>query len=54
MPAKTAKQYGFMQLCANNPEKARGKCPPRSVAKEYVKETGSKLRKKFSRSTRRG
>lgn len=35
MPAKTAKQQKFMAMCAHNPEKAKGKCPSRKVAKEF-------------------
>lgn len=39
MPAKTEKQRKFMGLCSN-PEgrkKAKGKCPPMKVAKEFAK-----------------
>lgn len=36
MPAKSAKQQRFMALCAFNPSKARGKCPPKSVAREFA------------------
>lgn len=35
MPAKTPKQQRFMAGCAENPSKMGGKCPPRSVAKEF-------------------
>lgn len=37
MPAKTDKQQHFMALCIHNPEKAKGKCPPKKVAKKFVK-----------------
>lgn len=37
MPSKTKKQANFMKLCYGAPEKARGKCPPRSVAQEFVR-----------------
>jgi hypothetical protein len=36
MPAKTEKQRRFMAMCANNPGKARGKCPSKSVAREFM------------------
>ena len=35
MPAKSAKQQRYMGMCANNPGKAKGKCPPKKVAKEF-------------------
>lgn len=52
MPAKSGEQYRFMAMCASEKgrKKAEGDCPPKSVAKEYVKETGKKLRKKFAKS----
>lgn len=38
MPSKTKKQARFMALCANpsGRRKARGKCPPKSVAREFA------------------
>ena len=36
MPAKSKKQQRFMAMCAHNPEEARGKCPPKEVAKEFA------------------
>ena len=39
MPAKTRKQQHFMGMCTT-PEgrrKAKGKCPPISVAKEFAR-----------------
>ena len=36
MPAKSARQQRFMAMCVHNPEKARGKCPSKAVAKEYM------------------
>lgn len=36
MPSETLRQHGFMGLCARSPEKAHGKCPPRSVAEEFL------------------
>lgn len=35
MPAKTHKQQRFMAMCLHNPSKAKGKCPPKKVAKEF-------------------
>lgn len=35
MPAVTKKQQKFMGICAHNPGKARGKCPPQKVAEEF-------------------
>ncbi len=35
MPAKSEKQRRFMAMCAHSPGKARGKCPPRKVAREF-------------------
>lgn len=35
MPAKTKKQQRFMAMCEHNPGAAKGKCPPKSVAKEF-------------------
>jgi hypothetical protein len=36
MPAKTEKQFNLMSMCAYSPNKAKVKCPPIHVAKEYV------------------
>lgn len=49
MPAKSDKQQKFMGMCST-PEgrkKAKGKCPPKKVAKEFAK------KKKGSRRVRR-
>jgi hypothetical protein len=35
MPAVSKKQQRFMALCSHHPEKAKGKCPPKKVAKEF-------------------
>jgi len=35
MPANSAKQARFMQLCRHNPAHAQGKCPSPQVAKEF-------------------
>lgn len=37
MPSKTKAQHNFMAMCAHNPSAAKGKCPSKSVAKEFVK-----------------
>jgi hypothetical protein len=36
MPAKSRKQQRFMALCYSNPHKAKGKCPSRAVAREFM------------------
>lgn len=47
MPSKTAKQHKCMAMCAHSPEKARAKCPPNCVAKEFVHaDKGKKVAKK--------
>ena len=35
MPAKSKKQQQFMAICAHSPSHAKGKCPSKSVAKEF-------------------
>lgn len=35
MPAKSSKQQKFMAICAHSPGKAKGKCPPAKVAREF-------------------
>ena len=50
MPAKSAKQYRFMQMMAHNPEKSKsGKGPSKKVAQEFVDKTPKKKRSLFSR-----
>lgn len=46
MPAKTKKQQRFMAMCANNPGKARGKCPSKKVAREFSRMGGKKKKRK--------
>ena len=49
MPSKSGKQHRFMAMCAHNPDKARGKCPPKSVAEEFVHaDKGRKVARKKS------
>jgi hypothetical protein len=52
MPAKSAKQYRFMQMMAHNPEKKRtsGKGPSPAVAREFIEKTPKKKRSIFQRS----
>ncbi len=51
MPAKSAKQYRFMQMMAHNPEKknTKGAGPSKKVAEEMIHKTSSSDRKKFSK-----
>jgi hypothetical protein len=51
MPAKSAKQYRFMQMMAHNPEKKRGdsKGPSPKVAREFIEKTSARKRKEFSK-----
>jgi len=39
MPAKTKKQQRFMGMCSTTKgrKKAKGKCPPKKVAKEFAR-----------------
>jgi len=36
MPAKSQAQQRFMAMCEHDPKHARGRCPSRSVAREYA------------------
>lgn len=45
MPSKSKKQHNFMAMCANNPKSATKKCPPKSVAKEYIAADKKKSKK---------
>lgn len=44
MPSKTKAQRNFMRMCSSSGgrAKAKGKCPPKKVAKEYVKADNAK------------
>lgn len=46
MPAKTKRQQKFMGICSHNPEKARGECPPKDVAREFAHKPKAGYRKK--------
>ena len=37
MPAKSKAMQKFMGVCAHAPEKARGACPPKDVAREFAR-----------------
>jgi len=51
MPAKSEKQYKFMQMMAHNPEKKKTKGPGPSpeVAEEFIKKTPAAKRKQFAK-----
>lgn len=48
MPSKTRKQHNFMAMCASSKgrAKAKGKCPPKKVAKEFMKADKARTRKR--------
>jgi len=50
MPAKSGKQYRFMQMMAHNPEKKKttGVGPSPEVAREFIDKTPTSKRKIFS------
>ncbi len=56
MPAKSAKQYKFMQMMAHNPSKksSKGVGPSPDVAKKFIEETPSDKRKLFMRKGAKG
>lgn len=35
MPYKSGKQRRFMKMCEHSPGKARSKCPPKKVLREF-------------------
>ena len=47
MPAKTGKQYRFMQAAAHGKGRSIGPSP--EVAKEFIKKTSPKKRKLFAK-----
>lgn len=51
MPAKSGKQYRFMQMMAHNPEKKRktDAGPSKKVAREFIEKTPSEKRKLFAK-----
>jgi len=36
MPSVSKKQHNFMAMCKHNPKHAKGKCPSKDVAAEFV------------------
>ena len=48
MPAKSAKQYRYMQAIAHGATSQKGIGPSEAVAKEFVKKTPAKKRKEWS------
>lgn len=53
MPAKSKKQQKFMAMCAHNPEKARGDCPPKKVAEEFAKTSTKDLPEKVKTKSKK-
>lgn len=49
MPAKSQKQYRFMQMIAHGGKSNKGIGPSVEVAKEFVKKTPANKRKQWSR-----
>ena len=35
MPSRSSKQAKFMAMCSHSPERAKGKCPPAKVSREF-------------------
>lgn len=52
MPAKSAKQYRFMQMMAHGGSKERAAGPSKAVAKEIVEKTPKKKRSEFMKGKR--
>jgi len=50
MPAKSAKQYRFMQMIAHGGESNKAHAPSQAVAKEFVDKTPAKKRKAFAKN----
>jgi hypothetical protein len=49
MPAKSAKQYRFMQAIAHGATPKKGVGPTPAVAKEFIHKTSEKKRKEWSK-----
>jgi len=45
MPSKSSAQKGLMAICAYNPSKARKKCPPRNVSKEFARADAARAKR---------
>lgn len=50
MPAKSGKQYRFMQMIAHGGKASGMGGPPEAVAKEFVDKTPHKMRMKFAKA----
>lgn len=50
MPAKSARQYNFMQMIAHGKKKKKnGVGPSKEVAQEFIEKTSKSKRKEFAR-----
>jgi hypothetical protein len=49
MPAKSAKQYRFMQAIAHGAKPYKGAGPSEKVAREFIEKTSKKKRSEFSK-----
>jgi hypothetical protein len=49
MPAKSEKQYKFMQAMAHGAKSHKGVGPSPEVAKEFIKKTAASKRKQWSK-----
>lgn len=49
MPAKSAKQYRFMQAMAHGASPKKGLGPSPAVAREFIEKTPAKKRKEWSK-----
>lgn len=47
MPAKSAKQFRFMEMAVHNPSKMRSVGPSKKVAEEFIKKTPKSKRSQF-------
>lgn len=50
MPAKSAKQYRFMQAIAHGSKSFSSSGPSKAVAKEFIEKTPKKKRSLFAKS----
>ncbi len=44
MPAVSERQARYMRMCAHQPGKAKKKCPPKSVAREFMNVSDARRR----------
>lgn len=49
MPAKSAKQYRFMQAIAHGATPRKGAGPSKEVAEEFIHKTSPEKRKQFAK-----